>query len=135
MSDTQRDREERQHVIEVLKSWDGYFIGYTSDEVQEALKYAIASIKTDLKYDLMYEGALEQEPCENCIFKKEWEKIGKLLSVILAKHTKQEPRKGHWIVHPKNIYAHLVCDKCLSGAPYDCETNFCPNCGADMRGK
>ena len=70
MSDTQRDREERQHVIEVLKSWDGYFIGYTSDEVQEALKYAIASIKTDLKYDLMYEGALEQEPCEDVISRK-----------------------------------------------------------------
>ena len=67
MSDTQRDREERQHVIEVLKSWDGYFIGYTSDEVQEALRYAIASIETDLKYDLMYEKALEQEP------KSEWE--------------------------------------------------------------
>lgn len=49
------DREERQHVIEVLKSWDGYFIGYTSDEVQEALRYAIASIETDLKYDLLYE--------------------------------------------------------------------------------
>lgn len=55
MSDIQRDREERQHVIEVLKSWDGYFIGYTSDEVQEALRYAIASIRTDLKYDLLYE--------------------------------------------------------------------------------
>ena len=49
------DREERQHVIEVLRSWDGYFIGYTSDEVQEALRYAIASIETDLKYDLLHE--------------------------------------------------------------------------------
>ena len=66
MSDTQRDREERQHVIEVLKSWDGYFIGYTSDEVQEALRYAIASIKTDLKYDLLYEGV----DCNNC--KNNW---------------------------------------------------------------
>lgn len=41
--------------------------------------------------------------------------------------------KGHWIVHPKGVYAHLVCDKCLSCAPYDCKTNYCPNCGADMR--
>jgi hypothetical protein len=39
---------------------------------------------------------------------------------------------GHWIVHPKGIYAHLVCDRCLSGAPYDCKTNYCPNCGARM---
>ena len=45
--------------------------------------------------------------------------------------TKQ--RTGHWIEHPKGIYAHLVCDKCLSNAPYDCKTIYCPNCGADMR--
>jgi len=44
----------------------------------------------------------------------------------------QEPTEGHWIVHPKGIYAHLVCDKCLSNAPYDCRTNYCPNCGARM---
>ena len=36
---------------------------------------------------------------------------------------------GKWIVHPKGIYAHLICDKCLSNAPYDCRTNYCPNCG------
>ena len=45
----------------------------------------------------------------------------------------QEPKTGHWIVHPKGIYAHLVCDKCLSNAPYDCRTNYCPNCGAKMQ--
>lgn len=44
----------------------------------------------------------------------------------------QEPKEGHWIVHPKGVYAHLVCDKCLSNAPYDCRTNYCPNCGAKM---
>ena len=41
-------------------------------------------------------------------------------------------RKGHWIKHPNGIYAHLVCDKCLSNAPYDIKTNYCPNCGAEM---
>lgn len=40
--------------------------------------------------------------------------------------------KGHWIIHPKGIYAHLICDQCLSNAPYDIRTNFCPNCGAKM---
>ena len=44
----------------------------------------------------------------------------------------QQPKTGKWIVHPKGIYAHLVCNKCLSNAPYDCRTNFCPNCGAKM---
>jgi hypothetical protein len=44
-----------------------------------------------------------------------------------------KPKTGHWIIHPKGIYAHLVCDKCLSNAPYDCRTNYCPNCGAKMQ--
>lgn len=39
---------------------------------------------------------------------------------------------GQWKVHPKGVYAHLVCDKCLTNAPYDCRTNYCPNCGARM---
>ena len=44
----------------------------------------------------------------------------------------QESKTGHWIVHPKGIYAHLVCDKCLTCAPYDCKTNYCHNCGCRM---
>lgn len=48
------------------------------------------------------------------------------------KALEQEPKTGHWIVHPKGIYARLVCDKCLSCAPYNYPTNYCPNCGAKM---
>ena len=44
----------------------------------------------------------------------------------------KEQKKGHWIKHPNGIYAHLVCDKCLSSAPYNYRTNYCPNCG-DMK--
>ncbi len=51
---------------------------------------------------------------------------------MAVKALEQEPKTGHWIVHPKGIYAHLICDKCLTCAPYDCETNYCPNCGAKM---
>ena len=49
---------------------------------------------------------------------------------LIAKYT--GAKIGHWIIHPKGIYAHLVCDKCLSNAPYDCRTSYCPNCGAKM---
>ena len=63
-------------------------------------------------------------PCK----KEELEDLCKLVLSALE----QESKTGHWIVHPKGIYAHLVCDKCLSCAPYDCETNYCPNCGAKM---
>ena len=52
------------------------------------------------------------------------------LKTLSSVHPK--PKVGQWIVHPKGIYAHLVCDKCLSNAPYDCRINYCPNCGAKM---
>ena len=50
----------------------------------------------------------------------------------ILKALDQEPKTGNWITHPKGIYAHLICNKCLSNAPYDCQTNYCPNCGAKM---
>ena len=41
----------REKAIELLRSWDGVYIGYSSDEVEEAHNMAIS--------------ALEQEPLEN----------------------------------------------------------------------
>lgn len=50
-----------------------------------------------------------------------------------AKHGELlKSKTGSWIVHPKGGCAHLVCSKCLSDAPFDCKTNFCPNCGSRM---
>lgn len=56
---------EREHHIKVLKNLlshyksiekcEGYYGGTLKDNVA-ALQYAISSLKTDLKYDLMYEG-------------------------------------------------------------------------------
>ena len=56
---------EREHHIKVLESLlshykarekcEGYYDSTLKDSI-EALQYAISSLKTDLKYDLMYEG-------------------------------------------------------------------------------
>lgn len=44
------------------------------------------------KFIAKSDGTIEQiKNCDDCIFRKEWEKIGKLLSVILKKQTEQEP--------------------------------------------
>ena len=50
----------------------------------------------------------------------------------------QKPKKGKWIAHPGGKfvgfpYMHYECDQCRDFEPE--ERNFCPNCGADMRGK
>ncbi len=47
-------------------------------------------------------------------------------------------RKGHWI-EERNNYEEIQgwhCDKCYedSGFTTKCKWDFCPNCGANMRG-
>ena len=41
-------------------------------------------------------------------------------------------KTARWVFNPRSIFAHLACSNCLSNAPYDCHTNYCPNCGAKM---
>ena len=44
----------------------------------------------------------------------------------------QPSRKGHWII---NSHGNVNCDKCGMERAYHHQSNFCPNCGADMRVK
>lgn len=55
----------------------------------------------------------------------------------LKKVPSAQPKKGKWIAHPGGKfvgfpYMHYECDQCRDFEPE--ERNFCPNCGADMRG-
>ena len=89
---------------------------------------------------------LNQEPCDDCISRQaliekatSWDKnfadserCVSLTDIQGAPPVTPQPKIGKWIVHPKGIGAHLVCNKCLSNAPYDCKTNYCPKCGAKM---
>jgi rubrerythrin len=43
----------------------------------------------------------------------------------------QEPRKGYWLRRP-HVYGVTYCSVCDFELKID-NTNFCPNCGADMR--
>lgn len=53
----------------------------------------------------------------------------------------QEPRKGHWCPQNDDCFDWYECSECGYGSEgemqysseYDVRTNFCPNCGADMR--
>ena len=49
-----------------------------------------------------------------------------------------EPKRGEWVAKTENYYSHWVCSKCGAWALLEyneqmCLSNFCPNCGADMR--
>jgi len=93
------------------------------------------------KFIAKSDGTIEQiKNCNGCVFRKEWEKIGKLLSVVLEKQTEQEPKTGHWIAHEVRLpdrtilnYRCSVCGRKLIG--YSTETlseaPYC-HCGARM---
>ena len=60
--------------------------------------------------------------------------IKKLCDDIKALPSAQ--KKGHWLYDSEayalgNPYGHYDCDQCGESVPR--KTNFCPNCGADMR--
>ena len=73
---------------------------------------------------------------------------------VIAEFPSAEPeqrKKGRWIYEKINSYtSRTYCSKCGNSAPFiyksddyygshaygeDVRTNFCPNCGADMRGE
>ena len=63
-----------------------------SEYVIDAIADAIVKKTQEPKFIAKSDGTIEQiKNCDDCIFRKEWEKIGKLLSVILKKQTEQEP--------------------------------------------
>lgn len=48
-------------------------------------------------------------------------------------YAQTERKKGAWILKP-NIYGVAYCSECDYELHTD-NTNYCPNCGADMRGR
>lgn len=97
--------------------------------------------------------ALEQEPCKDAVSLTDvFEIMGNLMSIPydfdmsitekdvsksmdkireLPRVTPREQRKGHWVAKP-HVFGVGYCSECDFELRID-NTNFCPNCGADMR--
>ena len=68
----------------------------------------------------------EKDPhCSSCIFRTEWEHIGKLFRNTLE-NNQPSRRKGHWIEHEK-VYE---CSECACDSRR--KSDFCQYCGAEM---
>jgi hypothetical protein len=108
--------------------WDSRHIGGGQEPCGDAIsRQAATDLADELKDDLPDDDHLSDMVMSHNEGILEYQtKLSLLPPATLAE------KVGRWIVHPKGIYAHLVCDKCLSNAPYDCRTNYCPNCGAKM---
>ena len=67
-----------------------------NDETQAFCELAIKALEQEPKFIAKPDGTIEQiKNCDDCLYKREWEKIGKLISVVLEKQTEQEPC-GDW---------------------------------------
>jgi len=90
----------RQAVLDLIEHYNSDGLGSVFYGYQEGVKFADAvnklpSAKQEPKFIAKSDGTIEQiKNCNDCLFKKEWGKIGKLISTILEKQTEQEPR---WI--------------------------------------
>ena len=74
---------------------------------------------------------LKDRPCSVCKFRDEhgchkW-------TCVFEEETEDEPKKGEWIYHEGYIPYNWECNICHQKVGTD--WNFCPACGADMRGK
>ena len=91
-------------------------------------------------FDMAIE-ALKQEPITDRI---EYGTDGNSykLTISNGKEFKQEPKTGHWIVDERpESNREIICTNCeqpifkYHNLDFDYRPNFCPNCGADMRGE
>lgn len=73
--------------------------------------------------------------------KEHYKAIGEFMNMITNSETVESTSKGEWITEkrdPQDVYAHIYCSEC--GAYWSSPTlvdsfNYCPKCGADMRGE
>jgi hypothetical protein len=117
------------------------------------LKWIIPAIKNTWNEKKCNEiiKALEQEPCEDCISRKEAIKAMEdkakglknidtinglcgAVAILYDLPSVQPIRpKGEWIEHPSVANPHKSCPFC--DVHVNRKSNFCPTCGADLRGE
>lgn len=61
--------------------------------LDELCKLAIKALEQEPKFVVKSDGTIEQiKNCNDCLLRKEWEKIGKMLSAVLEKQMEQKPK-------------------------------------------
>lgn len=76
---------------------------------------------------------------DNCSIQYDAGNMGEIIKNLeaISKALEQEPKTGHWIEREQNEIAHIECSECSTWflRCHLLRNSFCPNCGADMRGK
>ena len=118
---------DREEAIGHLKNIAIYSVqdGYT-DEARQALDIAIEALQAQTDGDLISRQAL----CQYALNQKD---KGVTPNDIM-RFPSAEPKTGEWIMQNEELkISDYRCSEC--GHYQDDKTDFCPNCGADMRGE
>ena len=135
----------REEAIIVIKSHKSHWQRLLKEKICDETegKETIESLELAMS-------ALSVESCEDCISRQAVLDIAKtsksnwIDNSVLFKKVNELPSvqpirpKGEWVEHEveKEWYKCSVCGSCWDkGEVENCNINFCPNCGADMRGK
>lgn len=110
---------------------------------EEAIKMAKADLKCMERDTSGQDEMCNSHKCDECSLNYERGNMGeqKEWLRLAIKALEQEPRKGHWCPQNDDYFDWYECSECGYGSEgemqhsseYDVRTNFCPNCGADMR--
>lgn len=78
----------------------------------------------------------ELDRAEQCLVNPEWKKTIRLAKfiVIEAPTIDIDRPQGEWIEQEDDYYHYWECSECGMGVGLDDIRNFCPNCGARMKG-
>lgn len=114
----------------------------TKEAVTKVLRYKAEHIKAKIRPEFFAEVAdmLEREPCEDTIRRADAIRVasGYCHPANIAKElaklppVQPKPKVGHWIYDGDQI----ICSKCHTAFGFislKLVTNFCAECGADMR--
>ena len=63
-----------------------------------------------------------------------FEELCKAVDIAIKALSAQERKRGRWILKSTNGEMFDCCSEC-GFVEWDAPRNFCPNCGADMRGE
>lgn len=116
-------REEAINTINSLKQYyndknEDSYVGFDNED-NEALEIAIEALET---------ASCIKEKCAYCPHCKNCDVDDETLAI---KALEQQPKTGRWIFD-EILDKHYYCSECKSmGVDY---WDYCPNCGADMRG-